>query len=62
VTAGDQRADEIRELFPAMIEIAQLKPAVEAATGPAESMAAHPSARPTLRCVRAEPALNGSFG
>src|SRR6516165_10801359 len=31
-----ERADEIRELFPAMIEMEQLKPAVEVATGTLE--------------------------
>src|SRR6516165_10093415 len=29
-----ERADEIRELFPALVEMEQLKPVVEAATGP----------------------------
>src|SRR5438477_11056771 len=31
-----ERADEIRELFPALVEIEQLKPGVEAASGPVE--------------------------
>src|SRR5215470_10126807 len=31
-----ERADEIRELFPALVEMEQLKPAAEAATGPGE--------------------------
>jgi serine/threonine protein kinase len=37
-----ERVDEIRELFPALVEMEQLKPAVEAATGPVE----RPSPRP----------------
>jgi serine/threonine protein kinase len=37
-----ERADEIRELFPALVDLKQLKPAVEAATGPV----ARPSPRP----------------
>src|SRR5438477_11072800 len=31
-----ERADEIRELFPALVEMEQLKPAAERATGPPE--------------------------
>jgi hypothetical protein len=43
-----ERADEIRELFPAMIEMEQLKPAVAMATGPYEWPAPRPepAARP----------------
>src|ERR1700722_8406107 len=37
-----QRADEIRELFPALVEMEQPKPAVKVATGPVE----RPSPRP----------------
>src|SRR5438477_5991699 len=44
-----ERADEIRDLFPAIIEMEQLKPAVEVAIGPPE----RPSTRP---CPASAPA------
>src|SRR5260370_1253906 len=45
-----ERADEIRELFPALVEMEQLKPAVEAATGALElpSPRPDPAARPAM--------------
>jgi serine/threonine protein kinase/WD40 repeat protein/tetratricopeptide (TPR) repeat protein len=46
-----ERADEIRELFPALVEMEQLKPAVEAATGPV----ARPSQSPEARVPPAAP-------
>src|SRR5262245_62167859 len=46
-----ERADEIRELFPALVEMEQLKPAVEAATGPV----ARPSPRPEAAAGPAPP-------
>src|SRR5262249_46850960 len=39
-----ERADEIRELFPALVEMEQLKPAVEAVTGPLKRLSSRPEA------------------
>src|SRR5262249_33061144 len=44
-----ERADEIRELFPAMIEIEWLKPAVAKETGPPERPSARPESTPRPR-------------
>jgi hypothetical protein len=41
-----ERADEIRELFPAMIEMEQLKPAVDVDTGSVERPATRPESPP----------------
>jgi serine/threonine protein kinase len=45
-----ERADEIRELFPALLEMEQLKPAVEVDTGPLDRPSPRPesAARPAL--------------
>src|SRR6266550_4424920 len=37
-----ERADEIRELFPALVEMEQLKPAVAVATGPEDRTSPRP--------------------
>ena len=45
-----ERADDIRELFPALVEMEQLKPAVQAAAGTAESRRADED-RPAARTL-----------
>ena len=50
-----ERADDIRELFPALVEMEQLKPDVQAAAGAPEQPAAEiaPAARPLSLSSRA---------
>ncbi len=54
-----ERADEIRELFPALIEMEQLKPAVAVETGPPERPSARPE--PTTRPEPPHPERLGDY-
>ena len=54
-----ERADEIRELFPALVEMEQLKPAVEAATGALERPSTRP--RPAARPAPPHPERLGDY-
>ena len=53
------RADEIRELFPALIEMEQLKPAVAVETGPHDRPSARPA--PTTRPAPPHPERLGEY-
>ena len=47
-----ERADEIRDLFPAMVEIEQFKPAIEEALGPPSRTSTRPDPGCRPRCGR----------
>src|SRR5262245_5876373 len=54
-----ERADEIRELFPALVEMEQLKPGVEAATGALEPPGPRPE--PAARPASPHPERLGDY-